>query len=224
MIMAVATNIEPEKVKSWIVATFGKMNRDRGEYNDVVAPPKPGGIKEVHQDMEKEQIYIYMGSITPGLTSPDAPAIHMASAIISSNMALNLREKQGLAYSVGMDVDFMPEFGWFVAAMGTGYQNYEKAASGMVSEINFWKTSAPSAEDLQKAQNSTWGSMLLARASRINQAYYMCRNEFLGVGYDYETDYLDRIRKVRPDDIQRVIRDYFDVYNMVIATVGKRAS
>lgn len=224
MIMAVATNLDPEKVKLWVVSSFGKMKKDNSEYADVVAPPKPGGIKEVHQDMDKEQIYIYMGSITPGLKSEDAPAIHMASAIISSHMALELREKQGLAYSVGMDVDFMPNFGWFVAAMGTGYQNYEKAASGMVGEINVWKTSMPSAEELQKAQNSTWGSMLLARASRINQAYYMCRNEFLGVGYDYETHYLTKIRKVKPEDIQRVVREHFDVYNMVIATVGKRAS
>ena len=50
----------------------------------------------------------------------------------------------------------------------------------------------------------------------------MCRNQFLGVGYDYEEDYLAKIRKVSPADIQRVAKDYFDTENMVIATVGKK--
>jgi predicted Zn-dependent peptidase len=64
--------------------------------------------------------------------------------------------------------------------------------------------------------------MLLARASRINQAFYMCKNEFLGVGYDYENDYLSKIRKVTPADIKRVAEACFDTQNMVIVSAGKK--
>jgi predicted Zn-dependent peptidase len=223
MIMAVATNINPDTVRTWIYDTFGAMEKDDSPYGVAERPAKPEGLKEVHQEMTKEQIYIYMGSLIPGLSSSDAPAINVAASIISTRMGLNLREKKGLAYSVGMDVDFMPDFGWFAASMGTGYKNYEEAAGGMIGEINALKTSTPTVEELQKAQNSMWGSMLLARASRINQAYYLCRNEFLGVGYDYENDYISKIRKVTPDDVERVVKGYFDVYNMVIATAGKKA-
>jgi zinc protease len=223
MIMAVVSNIAPETVKSWIMATFGKMSKDNSSYVSIPVPAKPQGVTEVHEDMDKEQIYIYMGTTLPGLKSPDAPAINMAAAILSSHMGLNLREKQGLAYSVGADVDFMPDFGWLVASMGTGYQNADLATGAMISEINAMVTNEPTAEELSKVQNSTWGSMLLARASRINQAFYMCRNEFLGVGYDYENDYLAKIRQVQTSDITRVARQYFDAYDIVIATAGKKA-
>jgi zinc protease len=224
MIMAVATNIDPDTIKSWIVSTFGEMKKDDTPYATINTPTKPDGVVEVHQEMDKEQVYIYMGMLVPGLKSPDAPAINMASAIISSRLGLNLREKQGLAYSVGMDVDFMPDFGWAVASIGTGFQNADAATSGIISQISALVTNEPLGEELTKAQNSTWGSMLLSRASRINQAYYMCRNEFLGVGYDYENDYLAKIRQVKTPDIKRVVRDYFDLYNMVIATAGKKAN
>ena len=136
-------------------------------------------------------------------------------------MRLNLREKQGLAYSVGMGVSFMPEFGWTIVSMGTGYENYEIAKNGLIAEIENVKAAAPEEGELTKAQNSTWGSMLLARASRINQAYYMCKNEFLGVGYDYEDDYITKVRQVTTADVQRVVKDYFDTENMVISTAGK---
>jgi zinc protease len=224
MIVAVATNIDPDTVKSWIISTFGKMKKDDTPYAVISAPSKPEGVQEVHQEMDKEQVYIYMGMLVPGLKSPDAPAINMAAAIISSRLGLDLREKQGLAYSVGMDADFMPDFGWAVASIGTSFQNADEATSGILGHISAMMTNEPSSEELTKAQNSTWGSMLLARASRINQAYYMCRNEFLGVGYDYENDYLAKIRQVTPSDIKRVVKDYFDVYDMVIATAGKKAN
>jgi predicted Zn-dependent peptidase len=222
MIMAVATNLDPQIVKEWIYATFGAMPEDESPFAGIPAVDKPKGIVTAHQEMDKEQVYIYMGMVMPGLKSPDAPAIQMASIIASSRMGLNLREKQGLAYSVGMDVEFMPDFGWAVAAMGTGFKNFEIAQAGMINQIDAVKSEAPSIKELQKAQNSTWGSMLLARAARINQAYYMCKNQFLGVGYDYENDYLSKVRKVTPEDVQRVAQAYFDTDNMVVATVGKR--
>jgi predicted Zn-dependent peptidase len=221
MIIAIATNVDPEIVRGWIYDTFREMARDDSEYPVVEVPGKPSGVVERHHEMDKEQIYIYMGSLTPGLKSPDAPAIAMASSIISTRMKLNLREKQGLAYSVGMGVSFMPDFGWTVVSMGTGFENYQLAKDGLIAEIGKVGEAPPEADELTKAQNSTWGSMMLARASRINQAYYMCKNEFLWVGYDYEDDYLTKIRNVTVDDIQRVVKDYFDTENMVIATAGK---
>jgi zinc protease len=222
MIVAVASNIDPDTIKSWIMSTFGAMHKTKAKYAVAGPPAEIRGIKEVHEEMNKEQIYIYLGMQAPGLKSPDAPAINLAAAIISSRLGQVLREKQGLAYSVGMGVDFMPDFGWLVASIGTGYQNYDTAASGMISIINAMVTTEPSAEELTKAQNSLWGSMLLSRSSRINQAYYMCKNEFMGVGYDYENNYLSKIKQVTPADIKRVVRSYFDVYDMIIATAGKK--
>ena len=51
----------------------------------------------------------------------------------------------------------------------------------------------------------------------------MCKNEFLGVGYDYEDDYISKIRTVTPSDVNRVVREYFDTNNMVIASAGKKS-
>lgn len=223
MIMAIATNVDPDTVKSWVYETFGKMEKNDHEYPLLGMPDKLDGRAEVNHEMDKEQIYIYLGSLCPGLNSPDVPAIDMAVSIISSRMKEVLREQQGLAYSVGMGVSFMPEFGWLITSMGTGYENYDIALDGMIAEINRLKNELPTEEELRKAQNSTWGSMLLARASRINQAYYMCKNEFLGVGYDYEDDYISKIREVTPTDIQRVVKEHFDTGNLVIASAGKKA-
>ena len=62
--------------------------------------------------MDKEQIYILLGSLLPGAPEPDAPAIMVANRILSARLALELREHQGIAYSVGSSVSFDRGFGW----------------------------------------------------------------------------------------------------------------
>ena len=166
MIIAVASNIDPDTVKSWIHDTFGTLERNSADYPSLPMPAEVTGRVETNREMDKEQIYIYMGTLCPGLESADAPAIDMAADIISSRMRENLREKQGLAYSVGMGVSFMPEFGWLVASMGTGYENYATARDGMIAEIDGLKDSMPTKDELEKAQNSSWGSMLLGKVRR----------------------------------------------------------
>ena len=57
--------------------------------------------------------------------------------------------------------------------------------------------------------------------SRINQAYYMGIGEYLGVGYNYEPDYMQKIRSLTVEDVQAAAAKYLDTENYVIATVGK---
>jgi predicted Zn-dependent peptidase len=98
--------------------------------------------------------------------------------------------------------------------------NFEKAKSGILAEIDRLKTAMPTDSEVTEAINSIWGSYLTANLSRINQAYYMGVNEYLGVGYDYDESYLDNIRKVDRGLVMRTARRYFDTTNYVIATAG----
>ena len=151
---------------------------------------------------------------------PDAPALRLAASILSDRLALELREKQGLAYSVGAGVTLDRDFGWYVAAMGTGRDNYEIARDGMLNEIEKLQKGPVDPDELKKAKNSLWGSHLTRRLSRINQAYYMGVNEFLGVGYDFDDKWISQLRKVTAEDVIKAARKYFSTENYILATAG----
>ena len=221
LIMAIVSNIEPNKVLKWIKKRF--MNLPPNTSNDVNIPDaaRITGIVEAKQPMEKEQVYIYLGNIVPGLKSGDAPALTLAIEILSSRLRLNLREEQGLAYSIGAGVRFLENFGWFTCAMGTGYENFEIAKTGIIAEIEKLKNEPLESSELDKARNSLWGSMLMRNMSCINQAYNMAYYEFVNAGYDYDDGYKDRIDKVTVEDVQRAAKQYLDTDNYVLAYVGK---
>ena len=220
MIVTCATNLDVEKAFALLDQTFGTVPAGTPPSADVPMPTTPQGIVVNHAPMEKAQVYIYLGGPLPGASSPDAPALMVASEILSKRLSDNLREKQGLAYSVGASVNFDRQFGWQICAMGTGKDNYAKARAGILDQIANLQETLPDAEEIEIAQNSIWGSTLTRQLSRTNQAYYMGLDEFLGLGYDYLDHMIGEIRAVRAADVQRVARQYFNTKDYIMATVG----
>lgn len=221
MILTCATNLETEEALALLENTFGRIPTGTPPAASVIATPAaPSGARIAHEPMDKEQVYISLGSLLPGAADADAPAIMVANSILSSRLKAELREKQGLAYSVGASVSFDREFGWQVCTMGTGKDNYAAARDGILAELRRIQAEPVTAEELATAQNTIWGTSLMRRLSRINQSFFMAINEFLGRGYDYHDRLADLVRAVSIEDVQRVAKQYFDTEDYVLATVG----
>ncbi len=222
LIMAVATNIPVDICFNKIRTIFRDLPKSGYEY---LAPPKVEpvkGIAKSHKYMKKDQVYIYLGNITAGIDNPSYPALLIATSALSTRMKLNLREKQGLAYSVGAGISLFPNFGIFTCGMGTGYKNYYKAIKGIKGEINKIRTEGITDIERENTVNSLWGSMLTRNLSRINQAYYMALFEYLGVGYRYWDKYIDNLRAVTTREVQLTAEKYIPWNNYVLATVGRK--
>ncbi|MEP0827364.1 MAG: insulinase family protein [bacterium] len=220
MIITVGTNDDPQKVMSLLKISFERIPKSGFTPIEATRPANPSGIKTAHHKMEKEQIYIYLGNLLPSAKSPDAAALDVTASVLSKRLQKVLREEQGLAYSVGAGVTLDRNFGWFICSIGTGVANFARARDGIIAEIEKLKTEMPSKEEVEEAINSIWGSNLTANLSRINQAYYMGVNEYLGLGYDHDDVYIDEIRKIDRGLVLRTARRYFDTKNYVMATAG----
>jgi zinc protease len=222
MILTVVTSLPPDKVLTLIKSNFGDLPPVDFSSPSIPQPKMITLPVEVKKEMKKEQVYIYLGNLLPGLNNPEVPALEVANSILSTRLGLNLREKKGLAYSVGSSVNFDKDFGWFTASIGTRPKNYKEALDGILNEINQLKENPVMEKELERAKNSLWGNLLFYRLSRINQAYYMGVNEFLGPGYDYDEKYIEKIRSVPIEKVQEVAQKYLDTKNYVLAVVGKK--
>lgn len=221
MIITVVTNLDANQMMNKIKSAFGNMPKVDFPEPQIPPPAPIDSALKVEKMMEKEQVYIYLGEAMPGIKSPNAPALDLMNSILSSRLGLNLREVKGLAYSVGSSIQFDKDFGWFIASIGTRPQNYQEALDGILGEMKKIKEEKVTPDELEKAKNGIWGSMLFYRLSRISQAYYMGMNEFRGVGYDYDDKYIETLRKVTVDQVKQVANKYLNTDNYVLAVVGK---
>lgn len=222
LIMAVAANIPPEICVQMIETEFGELSNIGYDY------PAPQYVEPIsdrartHKYMDKDQVYIYYGNIVPGIDNPSYPALKIAASALSTRLKLELREEQGLAYSVGSGISLYPELGVFAASMGTGHRNFNQAFGGIRNEIRKLQTDGITEQERVNTTNSLWGSMLSRNLARINQAYYMALHEYLGVGYQYWDSYIDKLRAVTTQEVQAAAVKYIPYNNYVLATVGKK--
>jgi len=221
MIISIATNRAVPEVLGWVEGTLGRM-ASSGFASPAGETPDPLTIvKKAHVDLDKEQISIYLGSVLPGANSNDAAVLTVATSILSSRLYLNLREKQGLAYSTGAGSRFDPEFGWYYCTIGTSAKNYQQALDGLILQINKLKLDGPTAKEVAQARNSLWGRLMSAKLSRINQAYYLAVDNYLGRAVGHDKEFLTQLEQVTVESVRRVASLYFRTDNYVLTTAGR---
>lgn len=221
IILTCVTGMPVDSAMMIVESAFGAMSGNAPANVTIPSPSSPATVQTEHKAMQKEQVYIFLGNAVPGAGSPEMAALQVANNILSARLGSELREKQGLAYSVGSSVQFDRDFGWFACKMGTGKANYAKARDGIVDQIRLIQDVPVTKEELETAQNTLWGSSLTSRLSRVNQAFFMGVDEFLGLGYDYSDRMIEGIRAVTADDVLRVAKQYFHADSYVLATVGQ---
>jgi zinc protease len=224
LVVAIVTSRPADEIMAWFKSGPARLARARAELLEVGLPQPPVDAVTVRVPMEKEQVTLYLGGLLPEATSDDAVPISVATSILSERLYSNLREREGLAYSVGAGDEFGQKFGWYYCAMGTAAENYDRAVRGILLEIEKLQFDGPLAVELNRARNSIWGRLMSAKLSAINQAYYLAVDRFLGRPVPYDPDLLDDLGAVGREDVRRVMSRYFSVERYVLAAAGKVAS
>jgi zinc protease len=222
MIISIASNLPVAQVKEWVDFRFGRLAYPETPGVEAGAPEPILESRGSHTELEKEQIAIYLGGRLPGASDEDATAIQVATTILSNRLYLNLREKQGLAYSIGAGSTPDKDFGWFYTALSTASENYRQALDGIILQIEKLKFDGPTAQEVESAKNQLWGWMMRARLSSINQAYYLGVNRYLGLGQNRYRAIAAELATVGPESIRRVASRYFRTDAYILTTAGKR--
>ncbi len=220
MILAVVTSRDTAEVAAWAREQFTGLERADRTVTSVEKPAPVFVQKVVHTEMESAQVGIYAGGRAPGAGDIEAADVSIAASILSSRLYLNLREKQGLAYSTGVGTRFDRSFGWYYLVVSTGVDNYDRAFDGLLLQTEKLAFDGPTASEVTRAKNQLWGGLMRAKLSRANQAYYLAENEFLGRPLDYDKLLLEHLNYVDVRLIRRVASKYFRPETWVVSSAG----
>jgi predicted Zn-dependent peptidase len=149
----------------------------------------------------------------------DQAALHILSNIFSDRLAFNLREKQGLAYSIGTHFPKYKDAHWYRVTMGTRPENIEKAVSGIKAEIRSIREASFDAEEVQQTINAALGRRGMRRMDRVSQAYYISMEILDGNTPEADEQYGEKLKAVTPQDLERLAPVIFqnDDHLIVIA-------
>ena len=182
------------------------------------APTRAGGRSVTAQPAQQTQIL--MGSLAPRVGDRDYAAVKLLSTVLGGGLAgrlfVELRDRQGLAYTVNAFFDPSRDPGSFVVYMGTAPENGARAEQALAREIERIRTERVSGEELRRAKAYLLGALAMDRRTNARQAWYLAFFEIEGVGYEFPAMYRAAVETVTADDLLRVARTYLRPLTTVI--------
>ena len=219
MVLAVSGQVSPPRVVSAATKLFGGMpNSDAAAPGPAPALAPPGGRKVL--DRPAQQAQILVGFAGPSVTDPDYAAVKLLSAVLGGGMSgrffVELRDKQGLAYSLGTINPSRAGPSFLVGYMGTAPASAEPAEAGMLAEIERIQKDPPTPEELARAKAYLQGQLAMDRRTNARQAWYMAFFELIGAGYDFPDRYGRDLARVTAADVQAAARRYLRQPTIVV--------
>jgi zinc protease len=219
LIISVVSNLPAETVRRTVDAALSQKITEELPIFPPVHPPHAGADR-IHIPAQGPQATIYFATPLPGFSSHDFARWQVATLVLSALVAEDIREKRGLAYSVGAGLDWGTDYSVLRISMGTSPENTAVAVSAIL-DLLAGLGAGPPPDDaaLAKAVNQYWGRHLRYHQSAINQAYYLGYSAYLTGRFQWDLDQIDALRGVRASEVQAILRDLADpsVWRVVVA-------
>lgn len=222
-VVAVVGSLEFDYVKELLEKTIGKLDNNNIKNNEI---EKPQLLNAKRTDVIKEdanQAQILQGWIIPNFYSEDYPVIALINTILgasglSSRLFLELRDKKGLAYTVRSSCETKAQCAVFSIYIATEPSNIDISLAGFKEEIDKIKNILVSDEELNNAKNNIIGKQQFITETNLQQSTTLAYYGIMGLGFDYQSKIVEKVKSVTPDQIKECANKYF-TENSVIAVL-----
>jgi zinc protease len=175
-----------------------------------------------------QQAQVLVGYLGPSLLDPDYPAVRLLGTVLGGGMSgrlfTELRDRRGLAYSVGVLGTFRTGPSFLLTYMGTAPPNAEAAESGVLAEIDRIRGEAISDRELARAKAYLVGNLVMDRRTNARHAWYLAFFEAIGAGWDYPERFARAAEAVSVADVSRVAARYLTRPTVVVLQPPKAPS
>ncbi len=191
----------------------------------VVLPeePKQTAAREIVEEAPIELGHFHFAWHIPELRHPDMPALDVLAVLLgcgrSSRLYQQVREKKGVVHHVDAWTYSPGNPGLFGMSAIVDADKFIAARDAMLAEIEKIKTSPVAAAELGKAVKQFIAATLAARKTMEGQAQNLGGNWLAANDLNFSERYLGAVKRVRPDDILRVAREYLTAENRTLYTL-----
>ena len=139
---------------------------------------------------------------------------------MSSRLFQNIRERQGLAYSIYSDLNPYRDTGCLAVYAGTSLASAAKVVQSVVSEFRKLKAEPVPEEELSRSKAQLKGSLMLSLESSTSRMSNLARQEmYFDRFYDLD-ELIQRIEAVTADDLTSLANEYFKAEDVAVTALG----
>jgi zinc protease len=212
LLLVVVGDLEPNDLRRRITESFGKL--PRGDYKDQPYPTLD--FSKPTLDISTRTLptnYVQGVFAAPPLSDPDYYPMLVAIKILQSRVFQEVRVARQLSYAPNADLNNL------AANTGTIYVTAVDANQSikiMLGEIDKLKTTQITEEEISGVAGLSLTTYYLGQETNAAQAIELARFEMIGGGWRNSFDFLNRVKKVTADDVQRASKKYMKNLRFVV--------
>ncbi|MDA0745187.1 MAG: pitrilysin family protein [bacterium] len=213
MLLVVVGDLDEKTLKQKIKSSLTVLRK--GKYSPPNLPALLARDQANAQVVERQipTNYVIGYYPAPGLTSPDFYPFMIATRLLRDWLWEEVRTKRNLSYAVSS--------GYSQRTTNFGYLYFNAVEPDTTLKVSFEQVRKLQNEPISRKELADQISMFITSyflrlETASSQNEFLARYELMGNGWEDTERFVDNLRQVTPEDIQRVARKYMQHYHFGI--------
>jgi predicted Zn-dependent peptidase len=221
-VVAVAGNVSHTEAVEAIGSTFQDWQpKEPLDWQPVVENQQSPRLHIERRDTEQAHLCLSLKGLS--YQHPDRFNLDTLNVMLGEGMTSRLfteiRDRKGLAYTIGSSVDHFMDSGALTVYAGVAPRHLEDAVAAILQELHELKDSIPE-EELHKAKELSKGRFLLRMEDTHNVARWLGGQELLKEEILTEDEAIAIVDAIDTSDVQRVAQSLFVTEKLNLTVVG----
>ncbi|MGH9491859.1 MAG: M16 family metallopeptidase [Terriglobales bacterium] len=222
LIVSAAGNLDHQRLVELVSQRFERLQAASNGFHEVA--PKISSRIILRNKKALEQVQICVG----------VPAYHIAhhqryaSAVLntllgggmSSRLFQNIRERQGLAYSIFSELNPYRDTGCLSVYAGTSLESTPRVVESVMGEFRELKTNLIPEDEVRRAKDQLKGSLMLSLESTTARMSNLARQEMYFDRFFGLDEILDGIESVSAQGLQNLAQEFFRPEAVALTVLG----
>ena len=187
-------------------------------------PPKVVPRIIMRNKKSLEQVQICVGVPSHPIAHKNRYASYVLNTLLgggmSSRLFQNVRERQGLVYSIYSDLNPYRDTGCLSVYAGTSRQSAPKVVGSIMNEFRQLKTGPLPEEEVRRAKDQLKGSLMLSLESSTARMSNLARQEMYFDHFATLDELIDNIERVSVEDVRALANDFFQTPLIAVTVLG----
>jgi predicted Zn-dependent peptidase len=222
IIVSAAGNLDHDRFVELVISHFEKMKPVKNGFH--ASTPKTVSRIILRNKKALEQVQLCLGVPSHPIAHEKRHAGYILNTLLgggmSSRLFQNIRERQGLAYSIYSDLNPYRDTGCLAVYAGTSLASASKVVQSVVSEFRNLKATPVPEEELKRSKAQLKGSLMLSLESSTARMSNLARQEMYFDRFHDLDELIEKIEAVTVEDLTELANEFFHTESVAVTVLG----
>ena len=222
LVITAAGHLTHEQLMELVSARFSKLPRAEDGFTDPKPVPSPHITLRTKSELE--QVHVCLGVPSLPLTDRRRFSVSVMNNILgggmSSRLFQNIRERQGLAYSIFSDLNSYRDVGVLSVYAGTSLDTADKVVQSVIGELHKMRDEPIEQEELRRAKDHLKGATLLALEGSGARMSNLARYHMYFDRHFTSKELIVMLEAVTAEEVQQIAQEIFQPGRIAASVVG----